>query len=203
MHREIYLRKGTKINLSLSALGNVIHALTSNSEHIPYRDSKLTRLLQESLGGNYKTSLIVACSPHSSQMKETISSLQFAQRAKKLKNNVQINFKRAPEDLLKIIDQLQRELKLKNIEIQRMRNSTYYEKKDSTQIKAGIEEENIISEYNNVTEQPRPSHSQKICRANMKIPHWKSYHKLNIQAEVTEEYEQSKRKNTSTDRDQD
>ena len=53
------LEEAKKINLSLSALGNVIHALTSNSDHIPYRDSKLTRILQESLGGNFKTSLIV------------------------------------------------------------------------------------------------------------------------------------------------
>ena len=59
------LEEAKKINLSLSCLGNVIHALTSNSDHIPYRDSKLTRILQESLGGNYKTSLIVTCSPHS------------------------------------------------------------------------------------------------------------------------------------------
>ena len=69
------LEEAKKINLSLSALGNVIHALTSNQEHIPYRDSKLTRILQESLGGNYKTSLIVACSPHSYNVEETISSL--------------------------------------------------------------------------------------------------------------------------------
>ena len=69
------MKKQKKINLSLSALGNVIHALTSNAEHIPYRDSKLTRILQESLGGNYKTSLIVACSPHSYNLNETISSL--------------------------------------------------------------------------------------------------------------------------------
>ena len=59
------LEEAKKINLSLSALGNVIHALTSeNVQHIPYRDSKLTRILQESLGGNYKTSLIVTCSPY-------------------------------------------------------------------------------------------------------------------------------------------
>ena len=53
------LEEAKKINLSLSALGNVIKALTDKAEHIPYRDSKLTRLLQESLGGNFKTTLIV------------------------------------------------------------------------------------------------------------------------------------------------
>ena len=76
--------EGTKINLSLGVLGNVIHALTTHMEHIPYRDSKLTRLLQESLGGNYKTTLVVCCSPFSSQICETVSTLKFAQRATKL-----------------------------------------------------------------------------------------------------------------------
>ena len=59
------LKEATKINLSLSALGNVISALVDGkSQHIPYRDSKLTRLLKESLGGNNKTTLLVACSMH-------------------------------------------------------------------------------------------------------------------------------------------
>eukprot|EP01022_Parablepharisma_sp_SALTPOND_P030089 TRINITY_DN752_c0_g2_i1.p1 TRINITY_DN752_c0_g2~~TRINITY_DN752_c0_g2_i1.p1 ORF type:complete len:1098 (+),score=127.79 TRINITY_DN752_c0_g2_i1:4952-8245(+) len=113
--------EGTKINLSLSALGNVIHALSSNFDYVPYRDSKLTRLLQESLGGNYKTTLIVTCSPHSSQMQETMSTLKFAQRAKKLKNKVQMNIKNSPDQLWKIIDQLKQELRAKNCEIQKMR----------------------------------------------------------------------------------
>jgi kinesin family protein 5 len=85
------LEEAKKINLSLSCLGNVIHALTNNSEHIPYRDSKLTRILQESLGGNYKTSIIVTCSPHSSSQEETISSLKFATRAKTIKTHFKMN----------------------------------------------------------------------------------------------------------------
>ena len=72
------LEETKKINLSLSALGNVIYALTNGSEHIPYRDSKLTRLLQESLGGNYKTTLIVNCSTFSKNLEETHSTLKFA-----------------------------------------------------------------------------------------------------------------------------
>jgi kinesin family protein 5 len=72
------LDEAKKINLSLSALGNVIHALTLAQDHIPYRDSKLTRLLQESLGGNYKTTLIVACSPHPSNWEDTMNTLKFA-----------------------------------------------------------------------------------------------------------------------------
>ncbi len=112
--------EGTKINLSLSALGNVIHALTSGLDHIPYRDSKLTRLLQESLGGNYKTSLVVTCSPHSSQLQETLTTLKFAQRAKKIKNRVKVNIKHSPDQLLKMIEQLKKELREKCAEIQRL-----------------------------------------------------------------------------------
>lgn len=104
------LEETKKINFSLSALGNVIHALVSNNDHIPYRDSKLTRLLQESLGGNYKTNLIVACSPFHRCLDETINSLGFAIRAKAIKNKVRINIKNSPENYIKIIEQLKAEL---------------------------------------------------------------------------------------------
>ncbi len=123
-------QEGTKINLSLSALGNVIHALTSNLEHIPYRDSKLTRLLQESLGGNYKTTLVVTCSPHSSELAEGISTLKFAQRAKKLKNKVQMNIKNSPGQLLKVIEQLREELRMKDAQMQRMAGGQSLSPKD-------------------------------------------------------------------------
>lgn len=76
------LEEAKKINFSLSMLGKVISCLTKNSTHIPYRDSKLTRLLKESLGGNNKTTLLVACSTHQSNLEETLSSLRFAQSAK-------------------------------------------------------------------------------------------------------------------------
>ncbi|CAG9325638.1 unnamed protein product [Blepharisma stoltei] len=104
------LEETKKINFSLSALGNVIHALVSNSDHIPYRDSKLTRLLQESLGGNYKTSLIVACSSFSKSIEETLNTLKFAIRAKAVKNKAKINIKNSPENYMKIIQQLRTEL---------------------------------------------------------------------------------------------
>jgi len=76
----------------LSCLGNVINALTdSNVSHIPYRESKLTRILQESLGGNAKTLLIVTCSPSFYNMAETISTLRFGIRAKSVKNIPKVN----------------------------------------------------------------------------------------------------------------
>lgn len=100
------LDEAKKINLSLSALGNVIHALISGSEHVPYRDSKLTRLLQESLGGNYKTTIIVALSPCFRHFDETLNSIKFAQRAKRIQNQAVINIKNSPEAYQKIIDKL-------------------------------------------------------------------------------------------------
>ena len=61
------------------------------STHIPYRDSKLTRVLQESLGGNSKTSLIITCSPARFNLEETISTLKFGSRAKNIKNKAKVN----------------------------------------------------------------------------------------------------------------
>lgn len=77
----------------MSCLGNVIAALTDSKprSHIPYRDSKLTRLLKDSLGGNCKTTMIVMVSPAPEAFSETLSTLKFATRAKKIKNDAKIN----------------------------------------------------------------------------------------------------------------
>lgn len=93
------LEEAKKINLSLACLGNVIHALSTNSEHIPFRESKLTRILQESLSGNYNTQLIVTCSPHSSSYEETINSLKFATRSKTIKTHYKVNIRTNPQYL--------------------------------------------------------------------------------------------------------
>jgi hypothetical protein len=87
------LKEGAKINLSLSALGNVISALSEGTKgkHIPYRDSKLTRLLQDSLGGNTKTLMVAAISPADYNFDETMSTLRYANRAKNIKNKPKIN----------------------------------------------------------------------------------------------------------------
>lgn len=87
------LEEAKKINKSLSSLGNVINALTESKshQHIPYRDSKLTRILQESLGGNSKTTLIITCSPSLFNDMETVSTLRFGHRAKSIKNKPKIN----------------------------------------------------------------------------------------------------------------
>eukprot|EP00440_Ansanella_granifera_P022989 gb/GFBE01024968.1/.p1 GENE.gb/GFBE01024968.1/~~gb/GFBE01024968.1/.p1 ORF type:complete len:792 (+),score=272.25 gb/GFBE01024968.1/:1-2376(+) len=86
------LKEATKINLSLSALGNVISALVDGkSAHIPYRDSKLTRLLQDSLGGNTKTVMVANLGPADYNYDETASTLRYAYRAKSIKNKPRIN----------------------------------------------------------------------------------------------------------------
>ncbi|KAL3662794.1 hypothetical protein V7S43_012196 [Phytophthora oleae] len=82
------LQEAKAINKSLSALSNVIKALGDGKRHVPYRDSKLTRLLQDSLGGTAKTCLILAASCSSYNMAETISTLRFGLRAKEIKNPV-------------------------------------------------------------------------------------------------------------------
>ena len=85
------LKEATKINLSLSALGNVISALVDGKGHIPYRDSKLTRLLQDSLGGNAKTIMVANVGPASYNYDESMTTLRYANRAKNIKNIPKIN----------------------------------------------------------------------------------------------------------------
>ncbi|KAF9532998.1 kinesin heavy chain [Crepidotus variabilis] len=94
------LEEAKKINKSLSALGMVINALTdSKAKHIPYRDSKLTRILQESLGGNSRTTLIINCSPSSYNEAETLGTLRFGIRAKSIKNTARVNAELSPLEL--------------------------------------------------------------------------------------------------------
>ncbi|KAA0156609.1 hypothetical protein FNF29_00720 [Cafeteria roenbergensis] len=82
----------TAINQSLSCLGNCVRALASRSRtHVPYRDSKLTRLLQDSLGGNCKTLFVVTISPASAHLEETMSTLHFADRAKRVEVHAERN----------------------------------------------------------------------------------------------------------------
>ncbi|KAF2716974.1 kinesin-domain-containing protein [Polychaeton citri CBS 116435] len=100
-----------KINKSLSALGMVINALADGkSSHIPYRDSKLTRILQESLGGNSRTTLIINCSPSSYNDSETLSTLRFGERAKTIKQKAKINEELSPAQLKALLKKAQGQL---------------------------------------------------------------------------------------------
>ncbi|KAK4354923.1 hypothetical protein RND71_027117 [Anisodus tanguticus] len=111
------LKEAGNINKSLSQLGNLINILaevsqTGKNRHIPYRDSKLTFLLQESLGGNAKLAMICAVSPSQSCKSETLSTLRFAQRAKAIKNKAVINEEMQDDInvLREVIRQLREEL---------------------------------------------------------------------------------------------
>jgi kinesin family protein 5 len=102
------LEEAKKINKSLSALGMVINSLTDGkSSHIPYRDSKLTRILQESLGGNSRTTLIINCSPSSYNDSETLSTLRFGMRAKSIKNKAKVNAELSPAELKAMLKKAQ------------------------------------------------------------------------------------------------
>eukprot|EP00696_Hemimastix_kukwesjijk_P008621 gnl/Hemi2/20904_TR6928_c0_g1_i1.p1 gnl/Hemi2/20904_TR6928_c0_g1~~gnl/Hemi2/20904_TR6928_c0_g1_i1.p1 ORF type:complete len:959 (-),score=429.06 gnl/Hemi2/20904_TR6928_c0_g1_i1:260-3136(-) len=94
------LAEAKTINKSLSALGKVINALTDGkSTHVPYRDSKVTRVLQDSLGGNSRTSLIICNSPSTFNHSETLSTLRFGLRAKSIRNKARINQERSAQEL--------------------------------------------------------------------------------------------------------
>lgn len=127
----IALAEAQNINRSLSALGNVINALTEvGREHIPYRDSKLTYILQDSLGGNSKTIIIATVSPNVNVLSETISTLKFARRAKEIKNAPKVNKNESHINLLKTIENLNKKI-----------NILEHKLLDSEKINQGVDEE--------------------------------------------------------------
>ncbi|XP_020549428.1 kinesin-like protein KIN-5D [Sesamum indicum] len=112
--RDERAREAGEINKSLLTLGRVINALTENSVHVPYRHSKLTRLLRDSLGGKTKTCIIATVSPSVLSQEETLSTLDYAFRAKSIKNRPEVNRKVVKSTLIKDlysqIDRLKQEL---------------------------------------------------------------------------------------------
>ncbi|KAL4805307.1 P-loop containing nucleoside triphosphate hydrolase protein [Aspergillus unguis] len=133
------------INKSLLTLGRVINALVDKSPHIPYRESKLTRLLQDSLGGRTKTCIIATISPARSNLEETISTLDYAFRAKNIRNKPQINSTMPKKTLLREFTSEIEKLKAELIAT-RHRNGVYMSVESYEEMTMENDSRKIISE---------------------------------------------------------
>ncbi|KAH9520444.1 Kinesin- protein 11, partial [Bulinus truncatus] len=133
-------REAGNINQSLLTLGRVITALVEHAPHIPYRESKLTRLLQDSLGGRTKTSIIATISPASSNLEETLSTLDYAFRAKNITNRPEINQKLTKKALLREYNEEIERLR-RDLQACREKNGIY------------VAEENYVAMHNKISQQ--------------------------------------------------
>ncbi|MBN3297625.1 KIF3B protein, partial [Amia calva] len=134
------LKEATKINLSLSALGNVISALVDGkSTHIPYRDSKLTRLLQDSLGGNAKTIMVATLGPASYNYEETLTTLRYANRAKNIKNKPRVN--EDPKDAL--LREFQEEIARLKAQLEKRGMLTKKRRRNSRRLRKSLDGEEV------------------------------------------------------------
>ena len=118
--KGLRLKEGININLGLLALGNVISVLgednpSNKNRHVPYRESKLTRLLQDSLGGNSHTVMLACVSPADSNTEESLNTLRYADRARKIKNKPVVNIDPLAAELVRLRYENQ-ELKAKLIQ---------------------------------------------------------------------------------------
>ncbi|RDW67207.1 uncharacterized protein DSM5745_09073 [Aspergillus mulundensis] len=134
-----------QINKSLLTLGRVINALVDKSSHVPYRESKLTRLLQDSLGGQTKTCIIATVSPCQSSQEETVSTLDYAFRAKNIHNRPQINTP-VPKDTLLSELALEIENLKRNLRATRDRNGVYMTSDTHEEMLKEIESRRIVNE---------------------------------------------------------
>ncbi|KAJ8923592.1 hypothetical protein NQ315_010171 [Exocentrus adspersus] len=162
------LREASNINLSLSVLGNVISALVDGkSTHIPYRNSKLTRLLQDSLGGNSKTAMIAMVSPADVDYEESMCTLRYAARVKYIKNCVKINVEE--KGLIEGFELEIAELQQKLVELSMQEQKKEQKKKDratSAEEKEKIKQTNLELEK---TERMKAELEEKMALIQKKI----------------------------------
>eukprot|EP00817_Percolomonadidae_sp_ATCC50343_P000188 CAMPEP_0117419504 /NCGR_PEP_ID=MMETSP0758-20121206/1044_1 /TAXON_ID=63605 /ORGANISM="Percolomonas cosmopolitus, Strain AE-1 (ATCC 50343)" /LENGTH=1020 /DNA_ID=CAMNT_0005200591 /DNA_START=246 /DNA_END=3305 /DNA_ORIENTATION=- len=155
--------EGIYINKSLSVLGKVISVLAerskkSSSKHIPYRESILTWLLKESLGGNSKSIMIATISPASDNYNETLSTLRYAHRAKQIQNVASVN----EDPNAKIINDLKEEIKLLKSKLQKNQNQSPSHGADIAQLDSENQElKEQLSESQRIIERLQMSFEQK------------------------------------------
>ncbi|XP_033743616.1 chromosome-associated kinesin KIF4A-like [Pecten maximus] len=163
-------KEGININRGLLALGNVISALGeegSKRSHIPYRDSKLTRLLQDSLGGNSHTVMIACVSPADSNMEETLNTLRYADRARKIKNKPIVNRDPQTEEIMRLKSLVQK------LQLQLIGGgvtcpdsiSTISSCSSSTSVETSAEELRALMEKNKLLEAENGKLSTELTRA--------------------------------------
>ncbi|KAK3119301.1 hypothetical protein QOZ80_9BG0717500 [Eleusine coracana subsp. coracana] len=178
--------EGKAINLSLSALGDVIAALRRKRSHVPYRNSKLTQILSDSLGDGSKVLMVVHISPSQEDVSETVCSLSFAERARSIKSNKDVS-----EDL-KILKQqrlagldkeicdTEQELKYVNEQIRKSEISLEQKKKLSSSTYQGLSDEKgsprstLVVGQIDATESPQATEKPKSRLSNGPVPHFMS-----------------------------
>ncbi|XP_051002357.1 kinesin-like protein KIF11 [Acomys russatus] len=138
-------REAGNINQSLLTLGRVITALVERTPHIPYRESKLTRILQDSLGGRTRTSIIATISPASLNLEETLSTLEYAHRAKNIMNKPEVNQKLTKKALIKEYTEEIERLK-RDLAAAREKNGVYISEENFRAMngKLTVQEEQIV-----------------------------------------------------------
>ncbi|AQK61437.1 kinesin-like protein KIN-12G [Zea mays] len=188
------LKEATNINKSLSTLGlvitNLIAVSNKKSQHVPYRDSKLTFLLQDSLGGNSKTTIIANISPSSCCAAETLSTLKFAQRAKYIRNNAIINEDASGDVLSMRLLQIQK-LKRKDCDAALVAAFKREQEKEAAQLKAMIDANQIAEQLEaQKTEEVRSFKMRlKFCEERIKILEQVASGKLSVEAHLLQEKE--------------
>lgn len=156
------MREAGNINKSLLTLGRVITALVEKTPHIPYRDSKLTRLLQESLGGRAKTLVIATVGPSLQSLEETISTLDYASRAKSIKNKPKANKKLTKHELIKdYVEDMER--MRKELEASRSKDGVWLSLEDHEGMNSTIEQqESEIKHLSDGIKQKEAAYEQKM-----------------------------------------
>ncbi|XP_043461021.1 kinesin-like protein KIF18A [Leptopilina heterotoma] len=149
-------KEGANINKSLLALGNCINNLADGIKHIPYRESKLTRLLKDSLGGNCQTVMIANVSPSSMSYEDTCNTLRYANRAKKIKTSIKKNIVDCQMHVttyIKMVDEQKREIALLKQQIQSLESGSKIAVSSTPRDTRTDENSKLIADFSNKLEE--------------------------------------------------